>query len=234
MKRIFISVLKSIKGLTLFERILWAVSVSVVLASFIAAGNVDLLVLGATLFGVSALIFIARGDVFGHILVIVFSLLYAAVSYRHAYYGEMISYVCMSGVIALISTISWIRHPYSEKQVKVNRPKPIAIIIAALLTVVVTVAFYFILKWLGTASLTFSTLSIATSFFASSLTVLRSPYYALAYCANDIVLIVLWILASVSNPLSIPMIFCFVMFLANDVYGFINWLRMERKQAKHK
>ena len=138
----------------------------------------------------------------------------------------------MSGVIALISTIAWIRNPFSEKQVKVNKPRPSAILVLALLTVVVTVAFYFILDALGTASLAFSTLSIATSFFASGLTVLRSPYYALAYTLNDVVLIVLWILASISQPSSIPMIFCFVMFLVNDLYGFTNWLRMEKQQAK--
>jgi nicotinamide riboside transporter PnuC len=100
------------------------------------------------------------------------------------------------------------------------------------LTVVVTVSFYFILKWLGTASLIISTISIATSFAASALTVLRSPYYAIAYSLNDLVLITLWIIASISDPSSIPMIFCFVMFLANDLYGFFNWRRMERAQAK--
>ncbi len=232
LKKILSSIFKSIRGLTVFERTLWAISVAVVLVSFLAAGNVDALVLGATLVGVTALIFVSRGDVFGQILVIIFSLLYAAVSYRQAYYGEMISYVCMSGVIALISTIAWIRHPFDEKQVKVGRPKPLTVALVFLLTAVCTFAFYFILRWLGTESLVFSTISIATSFLASALTVLRSPYYALAYCANDVVLIILWIIASIKDPSSIPMIFCFVMFLANDVYGFFNWLRMEKKQKR--
>ena len=138
----------------------------------------------------------------------------------------------MSGVIALISTISWIRHPYAEKQVKVGRPKPLTVVCVFLLAAVVTAAFYFILKVLGTASLTFSTLSITTSFIASSLTVLRSPFYALAYAANDIVLIVLWVLAAINAPSCIPMIICFVTFLANDIYGFINWQRMEKQQKQ--
>ncbi len=232
MSRLISSVIDSIKNLTLFERILWTVSVVVIIISFFAAGEPDALVLFATLVGVTALIFVAKGDVIGQILCFIFSLLYAAVSFRFAYYGEMISYVGMSGVIALISTISWIRHPYAEKEVKVNRPKPLTITLVLLLTAIVTFAFYFILKWLGTANLVFSTMSISTSFLASSLTVLRSPYYALAYCANDVVLIVLWILASIADPTSIPMIFCFVMFLANDIYGFFNWLRMEKRQKR--
>ena len=62
------------------------------------------------------------------------------------------------------------------------------------------------------------------------LTFRRSPYYALAYALNDIVLIVLWSMASSLNTSYLSVIICFVMFLANDIYGFINWLRMEKKQ----
>lgn len=28
----------------------------------------------------------------------------------------------------------------------------------------------------------------------------------------------------------LPMVFCFVAFLANDLYGFLNWKRMEKSQ----
>lgn len=51
---------------------------------------------------------------------------------------------------------------------------------------------------------------------------LRSPYYALAYGLNDIVLIVLWIIASMQSVSYIPMAVCFVMFFFNDIYGFYN------------
>ena len=90
--------------------------------------------------------------------------------------------------------------------------------------------FYFILRALGNASLGVSTLSVTTSFLASALTFLRSPYYALAYAANDIVLIVLWVIASFADTSYIPMTVCFVMFFANDMYGFYNWRRMEKCQ----
>ena len=73
-----------------------------------------------------------------------------------------------------------------------------------LLALVVTVLFYFILKALNTANLFFSTLSITTSFVASYLTFLRSPYYAIGYSANDVVLIILWILASVEDISYLP------------------------------
>jgi len=96
---------------------------------------------------------------------------------------------------------------------------------------IVTSVFYFILKALNTANLIFSTISVTTSFIASYLTYLRSPYYALAYAANDIVLIALWLLASIKDSSYVPMVFCFIMFLINDIYGYINWKKMFFEQS---
>ena len=100
------------------------------------------------------------------------------------------------------------------------------------LTVVVTFIFYFILKAFNTENLLVSTLSVATSFLAVYLTALRCPLYACAYALNDVVLIVLWVLASISNISYLPMVFCFIMFLANDLYGFINWKKMQKRQSE--
>ena len=96
----------------------------------------------------------------------------------------------------------------------------------------VTTGFYFILRLLGNANLLVSTLSILTSYLACYLTFFRSPYYALAYATNDVVLIVLWILATAENIDYLPMVVCFAMFLLNDVYGFINWKRMQHEQSR--
>ena len=87
----------------------------------------------------------------------------------------------------------------------------------------ITLIFYFILRALNTPNIVFSTISITTSFLASALTLLRSSYYALGYASNDIVLIVLWILASFKNPVYLPVAFNFMIFLINDLYGFISW-----------
>ena len=103
-------------------------------------------------------------------------------------------------------------------------------VVMFILACVVTLIFYFILKYFNTANIVFSTLSITTSWAACALTFLRSPYYALAYAANDIVLIVLWVAAAVTDISCLPMIFCFIMFLANDLYGFFNWKRMQKAQ----
>lgn len=219
------------RDLTKFELTLWIVSLMVVTASFFLSPSADYLTLTASLIGVTALIFVAKGYVIGQILTVIFAVFYGIISFYFRYYGEMLTYLCMTSPIAIVSVVSWIRHPYKKtKEVEVSRLTAGKITVMLILTAAVTAIFYFVLKALNTANIFFSTLSITTSFLASYLTFMRSPYYAAAYAANDVVLIVLWILASIENPSYIPMIFCFVMFFANDSYGFFNWQRMKKRQ----
>ena len=163
----------------------------------------------------------------------VFSLIYGYISYACAYYGEMITYLGMTAPMALLALISWLRHPFqgNRAQVQVKKISRREHVFMWLLTAAVTAAFYFILKALGTANLLPSTVSVTTSFLAVYLTFRRSPLYALGYAANDVVLIVLWLLAARSDKGYLSVVVCFAAFLANDLYGFINWRRMEKKQA---
>lgn len=219
--------------LTRFELALWLSSLLVIILSFAFLKENNVLTLIASLIGVTALIFVAKGRVAGQVLTVVFAVFYGIISFCFRYYGEMITYLFMTTPIAVISIISWIRHPYKgTKEVKVARLTRVQLAVMSVLATAVTVLFYIILKALGNTNLLFSTISVTTSFVASYLTFLRSPYYAIGYAANDIVLIVLWVLASLEDISYLPMVFCFIMFLFNDLYGFYNWGKMQKKQAE--
>ena len=222
------------RSLTRREWILWGISLVAVLVSNFTAGTVDPVTLAATLIGVTALIFVARGDVWGQILTVVFSILYSITSWRFGYYGEIITYLCMSAPIAAASVVTWLKHPYKKdrNEVKIHHLSPRGFILLFIATVIVTVAFYFILGALGTTNLIVSTFSVSSSFLAASLLMFRSSYYAIAYAANDVVLIILWVLASFDDPSYIPMVVNFAAFLANDLYGFLSWKAREKKQAE--
>lgn len=225
--------INNFKSLTKFERALWGISSGIISLSFLLSPQRDLLSLTASLIGTTALIFVAKGYVLGQLLTVVFSVFYGIISYYFSYYGEMITYLGMTAPMALFSAVSWLKHPYEDsEEVEVSKLTPLKMWSLILLTPTVTIVFYFILKSLGNASIFFSTLSVATSFAASYLTFLRSPYYALAYAANDIILIMLWVIAAIKEPYCIPMIFCFVMFLFNDIYGFCNWCKIRKKQSE--
>lgn len=223
----------SFRNLTKFEIKLWLTSLAVVTLSYSIGANKDLLTLFASLIGVTALIFVAKGEPLGQILSVLFSLIYGVISYKFSYYGEMITYLGMTAPIALISFISWIKHPYEEGKTEVQVSEKLTlkkITLIIILTILVTIIFYFILKYFNTANLIVSTISITTSFLASYLLYLRNPAYALAYASNDIILIILWTLATIESISYLPMIICFSMFLINDIYGYINWRKMSKRQ----
>ena len=217
------------KNFTKKEWILWIASLFIVVLSNLLTTDFDLLTLLAALIGVTSLIFAAKGNVWAQILMIVFSILYGIISWRFRYWGEMITYLGMTLPMAVWSTITWLRHPSSgnDAEVEIRILHRTQALLLAVSCVVVTFVFYLILRALNTPNLVFSTISIVTSFLAAALTMLRSSYYALGYAANDIVLIVLWTLASLENPAYLPVVVNFTIFFFNDMYGFISWRRRE-------
>lgn len=213
-----------------FEIALWSLSVLLIVVSFAIFDRESYLTLVASLVGVTSLIFSAKGNPIGQLLMVVFSILYGIISYTFAYYGEMITYLGMTMPMAVFALISWLKNSYNgnKAEVKVNSIKKWEYLLLLDLTIVVTVGFYFILVYFNTANIIPSTISVTTSFVAVYLTFRRSPYFALAYASNDIVLIVLWILASIEDIKYISVIVCFVAFLLNDIYGFVNWQRIKK------
>ena len=219
------------KDLTVFERVLWLVSVGAIASAGALAGGDPLSVL-ASLVGVTSLLFVAKGYVCGQILMVIFSVMYGVISLVFRYYGEMITYLGMTAPMAVVTAVSWYRHPYAgTREVAVSHLTRRQAVLLPILTVVVTLAGYALLAALGNAQMLFSTISVATSFIAAALTCCRSPYYALGYAANDVVLVVLWVLAAAADPAYWSMVICFALFLINDLYGFVNWRRMQRRQS---
>lgn len=215
------------------EIILWCSSMIFVVMSFFIFDRENYLILTASLIGVTSLIFNAKGNPFGQFLMIIFSLLYGIISFTFAYYGEMLTYLGMTMPMAIFALISWLRNPYNgnKSEVKVNSISKKETAFMWVITIAIAAVFYFILEIFNTANIIPSTISVATSFLAVYLTFRRSSYYALAYAANDVVLIVLWVLASFTDTRYISVVVCFVAFLINDIYGFINWKRMKERQS---
>ena len=212
--------------------ILWSISVFFIVLSFCVFDRESYLTLFASLIGVTSLIFNAKGNPIGQALMIVFSMLYGIISYTFAYYGEMITYLGMTMPMAAFALVAWLKNPYkgNKAEVKVGSIGKSEQVLMWSFAVTVTVMFYFILKHFNTANIIPSTISVTTSFLAVYLTFRRCPTFALAYAANDIVLIILWLLASLDDIKYISVVVCFASFLFNDIYGYISWKRMKRRQ----
>lgn len=142
------------------------------------------------------------------------------------------TYLGMSMPMAAFALVTWLRHPYkgNHSEVQVNTLTKKEMVIMFFPAVVITAVFYVILNYFHTANIVPSTISVTTSFLAVYLTFRRSPYFGLAYAANDVVLIILWTLASIYDKRYIAVTVCFAAFLINDIYGFISWQKMKVKQ----
>ncbi|MBE6940432.1 MAG: nicotinamide mononucleotide transporter [Ruminococcaceae bacterium] len=216
------------------EKLLWSGSVLLIVLSFIWFGSSDYMTLTASLVGVTSLIFCAKGNPVGQVLMILFSMLYGVISYQCAYYGEMITYLGMTGPMAGLALIAWLRNPFGKghSQVAISSVSKKELLWMILLSIPVTVGFYFLLDHFHTAHLLLSTLSVFTSFVAVYLTFRRSPLFALAYAANDVVLIALWVLAAREEQEYLAVVVCFAAFLVNDIYGYLSWRRMYAHQRE--
>lgn len=225
---------KILNYFTKFEICLWIFSISALILSYVIfSKSVDLAFFG-TFVGINALIFNAKGNPIGPALMMIFCMIYGYISYTFSYYGEMITYLGMSWPMAIISLFSWLKNPYKGKksQVTVNDITKKEMGFMLLGAIFVTFALYFVLKYFGTNNLEISTFSVLTSFSAAYFSMRRSPYFALAYAFNDVVLIAMWTLATLKDVYYLSVIICFVIFLANDTYSFVNWKRMQKRQKK--
>lgn len=177
------------------EKLLWLSSCLIIIVSFLIFDRESYITLSASLLGVTSLIYNAKGNPFGQLLMVIFSLIYGYISYSFSYFGEMITYMGMTGPMALFALISWLKNPYegNRSEVKVNTISKKEALCMLVASAFVTGMFYFILEYFDTANILFSTLSVTTSFIAVYLTFRRSPYFALVYALNDIVLIILWV-----------------------------------------
>lgn len=218
------------KNFTRRDSILWGVSVVIILISNLITGKVDVLTLTAALIGVTSLIFAAKGNVWAQILMVIFSLLYGVISFHFRYWGEMVTYLGMTMPMAIWSAVTWLKNPSegNANEVKIQKLTGKHWLWLIISNMIVTFGFYLILRYFKTPNLFFSTLSVTTSFLAACLTMLRSSYYAAAYATNDVILMVLWMLASLHDIGYVPVVVNFAMFLINDLYGFISWKKREQ------
>ena len=217
------------KNLTVREWLLWSVSLLIVIVSNLLSQSANMLTLIAVCIGVTSLVLAAKGNVWSQILMVVFSILYSVISWRFRYWGEMLTYLGMTLPMAVWSTITWLKNPSSTgREVAIRKLTGKHAAGLAFSGILATALFCWLLYLLDTPNLFFSTLSILTSFLAAALTMLRSSYYALGYAANDLVLIVLWLLAAKENPAYFSVAVNFLSFFFNDLYGFLCWKKREK------
>ena len=217
---------------TIFEWCLWGIGIVAITASFFIFSAGDILSYLSSVFGLTSLILMAKGNFVGLIIGVVFTLTYAMFSYTQAYYGEMLIYLCVYLPLKIISIFNWTKNKFGKNvmQVKVGTFRRTECIVCSLLIFALTVPFYFLLKYLNTDNLIISTISLIPSLAATYCMLRRIEYFSLCYVLNDIVMVIVWSIKLSDGFDALPSVIAFSFFILNDLYSFINWKRLKKKQ----
>ena len=184
------------------------------------------------IFGLSCVIFAAKGKVIGIFFTWLMIVFYSILSYKNKYYGEVFINACLMFPMTIISLVAWIKNLGKDYVVKVNSIKKSEIITVFCVAAVAFVAFYFILRALNTSQLLVSTISIVTSVLATYFQSRRSKYGFLAFLFNDVVLCVLWLFATLEDIKNVAMLTAVALYVISDIYGFISWGVLQKRQQK--
>ena len=224
---------KLFKDWTIFEICLLVLSPIIVLTVGIVFHS-DALTIITSIVGIFCALLLAKGFVLGQFFGIAIVVLYSIVSFKNAFYGEMIIYIVIMLPIYIWSIIGWIKHKNEKTEsVEVNSIKWKEWLIVSLCAVAIFFGFYFLLKALNTSELIISTFSVVDNVFAVYLLARRSKYGFVSYIVNDLILIVLWGIPIIQgNLLVLAMLINPIVNLVNDSYGVINWTKLQRKQKE--
>lgn len=226
MKKIF-------KDWTKFEIILLCVSIISVVITGVLCDSA-LLTIICSITGILCALTQAKGKIISQFIGLALVVLYSILSFQNKFYGEVLIYIFIMLPLFISGIISWIKNLNKETNiVNENELQKREWIILIIISSVLFVGLYYLLKYFNTSQLFVSTLSMVTSLFATYLVARRSKYGFLFYIGNDIILFILWGLPVIQgNLLLIPMLVNPIINFINDSYGWKSWNNREENKVK--
>lgn len=224
---------KVLKNWKIWELVFMVVAVLIATIPFLIFKEKNILSLICSIIGIISMIFISKGFVYAPILGVIYDALYIAVSWSQNYYGEVIIFAFIMIPMELFSVFTWLKNKNKQEQelVQTNKLHKKEVGILIILSIVITISFYFILRALNTKELFINTISLTANFIGVYLMFRRSKYYALSYFVDDLIAITLWIITIVVSGIEfIPNLICLICFAVIDIYGFITWSKNEKNE----
>lgn len=217
----------------LFEKTFLICGLLISILSSIVFNGTIIDTLYTSLYLITALL-MSKGKVECYFVGFISVFFYGIVSFNQGYYGELIITAFLTFPIMIIGIISWLRHQdKDEDTVIISSLSKKEIVIALLSQLVLFWIYYFILKAFNTDLLVISTLSVVTSVLASYFEARRSELSLFCYIANDLVILLLWLIPIISGQTElISVLVGPILLLINDIYGSYNWRRLKKQQKE--
>lgn len=194
--------------------------------------NSSLLTIICSIAGILCALTQAKGKVISQFIGLLIVVLYSILSFQNKFYGEVIIYVFIMFPLFISGIISWIKNLNKETNtVNENKLYKKEWILLTIISIVLFVLLYYLLKYFNTSQLLVSTLSLVTSLFATYLVSRRSKYGFLFYIGNDIILFILWGGQVVKGNFAlIPILVNPIINFINDSYAWKSWNKREKRE----
>lgn len=217
------------KEWTKFEVMMFISSIVIVIVAGILCTS-NWLTIICSITGIMCALTQAKGKLISQFIGIILVVLYSILSFQNKYYGEVLIYIFIMLPLFISGIVSWFKNMNKEtKTVKENNITRKEWTILTIISTVLFVILYYLLKYFNTSQLIISTLSMVTSLFATYLVARRSKYGFLFYMGNDVILLILWGFPVIQGAwILVPMLVNPIINFINDTYAWTSWNKREK------
>lgn len=227
-----------LKGWTKFEKVWLATFTAINIYLFFAWGD-SILGLTSSITGMICVVLVAKGKISNYYFGIVQTATYAYISYTYGLYGEAMLNGAFYLPIQFIGIYLWNKNKTLEstkgEDVSVKRLTVKGWIILVAVSVLSSLAYAKVLQVIGGQQVRLDSVAVVLSIIAQFLMLKRYAEQWALWIVVNILSIALWIITLVNtggNDWS--MLVMWTAFLFNSAYGYINWIKMSKKQEEAK
>lgn len=227
--------MKTWKGYNIVDLALISIGAGSVIISGLVFNSKWYIIL-STILGLLCVFTQAKGKISTQFIGIVYFCFYIFISYSQKYYGEALLYLIIMLPMYIYGVIHWLSNRDKKDNVVIVRGN-LSLkewLLASVGFVFVSISVWFILKSLNTAQLLISCLSFLSMLPAVYLLMRRCKWNQVAFLINDFIVPILWIFLVINGDLSfLPLCIYHIFQITYDVYGLIEWIKLEKKQNKN-
>lgn len=226
--------MKTWKGYSIVDLVLIGLGIIVVTISGIIFDSKWYIIM-STLLGLLCVFTQAKGKISTQFIGIIYFCFYIFISYSQKYYGEALLYLLIMFPMYIYGVIHWLSNRDKKDNVVIVRSN-LSLkewCLSGCSFMVVAIGVYFVLKYLNTAQLIISCLSFLSMLPAVYLLIRRCKWNQVAFLINDFIVPILWIFLVINGDWSfLPMCVYHIFQITYDIYGLIEWIKLEKKQQK--
>jgi nicotinamide mononucleotide transporter len=223
-----------LKDWTWFERI-WLVAFTAINVFLFFAWDDTLLGLISSITGMLCVVLVAKGKISNYYFGIIQTGTYAYIAYTYGLYGEAMLNGLFYFPVQFIGIYMWSRNKTKQstigEDVQVNRMSLKAWVYTIAAIIVATVLYAILLKTIGGRSVGLDSATNVLSVTAQILMLKRFAEQWLMWIVVNVLSIAMWLITlDATGGNDYTMVVMWTAFLFNSVYGYINWVRMAKRQ----